>query len=173
MTPRRYVLLFYTLDPRSGLGKFREYFLKLVDWIKEQPIEKVLQIPEVRERCDRLIFEEQEFKQVLEKHSRSEGNVIITDFRGASKLPTGNRFVIYTLFPKGNISIRLFAGKDKNVTVAALGHSIFNRTSKTDIGALMHKYGGGGHRGAGTCQLSSTEADAKVGELIKQMKADG
>lgn len=171
--PTRYILLLYTLDPRTGLGKFQDYFLKLVAWIKKHPIEEILKFPEVKTRCDRILTDQERFKQALLQHSRQEANVIITDFRGVGDLPIGNRFLIYTLFPRGNISIRLFDGKDRKFVVAALGHSIFNRTSNTNIAQLLRKYGGGGHRGAGTCQLSLEEAEGKIAEIIQQMKADG
>jgi len=37
----------------------------------------------------------------------------------------------------------------------------------------MSKYGGGGHRGAGTCLLPAARADELIAELIGQMKKDG
>ncbi|MCB0280623.1 MAG: exopolyphosphatase, partial [Calditrichaeota bacterium] len=51
--------------------------------------------------------------------------------------------------------------------VFALGHSILNRTSKVNVGDLMAKYGGGGHVGAGTCQVDVDKADQVLNELLK------
>ena len=80
-------------------------------------------------------------------------------------------FLIYTLFPPGNISVRIFDGKDKKFTVVALGHNIFNRTSQVNIGRfLADEYGGGGHRGAGTCQVSLEESDEKITQIIQRLK---
>ena len=42
-----------------------------------------------------------------------------------------------------------------------------------DVGELMSKYNGGGHRGAGTCLLRAEDAEAQIAELIAAMKADG
>jgi nanoRNase/pAp phosphatase (c-di-AMP/oligoRNAs hydrolase) len=56
---------------------------------------------------------------------------------------------------------------------AAVGHSIFNRTSRTNVGELMSRYGGGGHRGAGTCLLPAATAEAQIAEMIDTMKKDG
>lgn len=168
--PERYILLLYTLDPRTGLGRFKEYFLQLVDWIKQYPVEKILDFPEVKTRCDRILAEQERFKQALQQHSRLINNVIVTNFCNIKDLPVGNRFLIYTLFPQGNISVRIFDGKDKKFIVLALGHNIFNRTSKVNIGKLLVEYGGGGHRGAGTCQLSPEEAPEKITQIIKQIK---
>ena len=85
----------------------------------------------------------------------------------------GNRFYVYTLFPGGNISLRIFMGKEKKKVVCAAGHNIFKRDSKTNIGMLFAKYGGGGHTGAATCQLDVETADETIKEIIEQMKADG
>jgi nanoRNase/pAp phosphatase (c-di-AMP/oligoRNAs hydrolase) len=37
----------------------------------------------------------------------------------------------------------------------------------------MSRYGGGGHRGAGTCLLPPREADARIAEMVATMKRDG
>ena len=58
-------------------------------------------------------------------------------------------------------------------TVFATGKSIINRTSKTNIGDLMLKYGGGGHESAGTCQIENDDAKRVLSELIEQITADG
>ena len=57
----------------------------------------------------------------------------------------GNRFMVYALFPECNISMHVMWGKQKQNTVFAIGKSIFNRTSKINIGDLALQYGGGGH----------------------------
>jgi nanoRNase/pAp phosphatase (c-di-AMP/oligoRNAs hydrolase) len=88
-------------------------------------------------------------------------------------MPAGNRFLIYTMFPQANIQVRVFDGRKGEFVVCAVGHSIFNRTSKTDVGNLMARYGGGGHRGAGTCQLPNAHAEAKIREIVEQIKKDG
>ncbi len=168
--PSGWVLLGLTLDPRSGLGPgFREYFRWLVEYVKEVPMEKVLQHPKVNKRCQRLLQEQEEFKKLLEEHSRQEGNVIITDLRGAKQMPAGNRFLVYAMYPGANVEVRIFPGL-LSTTVVAGGHSIFNRTCKVNLGKLMAEYGGGGHEGAATCQLSDEEADAKIAEIIERLK---
>ena len=168
--PSGWVLLGLTLDPRSGLGRgFREYFRWLVEYVKEMPLEKVLQHPHVKERCQRLLREQEEFKKLLEEHSCQKGNVITTDLRGVKQMPAGNRFLVYAMYPEANVEVRIFPGLLSNTVVAA-GHSIFNRTCKVNLGKLMAEYGGGGHEGAATCQLSDEEADDKITEIIERLK---
>jgi hypothetical protein len=168
--PKDYILLGFTLDPRTGLGAYQDYFLKLVGWLKDKPIEEVLAQPEVAERVRRMREQDAQFRELTLAHSRLEGNVVFTDFRDVTPLPVGNRFLVYTLFPQANISLRVHAGPDPQRVAVAVGHSIFNRTSRTSVGVLMSRYGGGGHRGAGTCLLPAEKADAFIAEMISVMR---
>lgn len=168
--PSGWILLGLTLDPRSGLGmEFRDYFRHLVDDVRNFPLETVLKNYDVKARCQRVLQEQDEFKAALQEHSRQDGKVIITDFRKTKTLPAGNRFLVYTVYPQANVEVRIFPGVLGNTIVAA-GHSIFNRTCKVNIGKLMAEYGGGGHFGAGTCQVPTDIADIKIAEIIKKLK---
>jgi hypothetical protein len=173
LEPKDYILLGYTLDPRTGLGAFEGYFLKLVEWLKTKPIAEIVSSPEVQERVARIREQDAQFREVTRDKSRLDGNVVFTDFRDVGRVPVGNRFIVYTLFPQSNISLRVHWGPSREHVAAAVGHSIFNRTSKTNVGELMSRYGGGGHRGAGTCLLPAAKADALVAEMIETMKKDG
>jgi len=169
--PTGWVLLGLTLDPRSGLGpEFQKYFRWLVEYVKELPIDKVLQHPEVKKRTDRVLREQEEFKAILKRCARLDGNVIVTNFRGLREKPVGNRFLVFTLFPQANVELRLFDGH-QGAVVAAIGHSIFNRTCPVNAGKLLQKYGGGGHPGAGTTQLAAADADRQIGELLATLKS--
>jgi hypothetical protein len=180
--PGGWMLLSFVMDPRTGLAYHhgyrisnRDLMTKMIDLIAQNPDspETVLADPDVKERVDRYFSQQVEFERITRAHSRVEKNVIITDLRGAGEPPTGNRFLVYTWFPQANIQVRIFDGRKGEFVVCAVGHSIFNRTSKTDVGRLMDRFGGGGHRGAGTCQLPLAEADAKLSEIIEKIKADG
>jgi hypothetical protein len=173
LNPKGYILLGYTLDPRTGLGAYRDYFLKLVGALQSHPIETVLDLPEVRQRIEKLAEQDGAFREVTRAHSRLDGNVVITDFRGLDKLPAGNRFIVYTLFPRANVSVRIHRGPSPEHFACAVGHSIFNRTCRTKVGELMSDYGGGGHVGAGTCLLPAASADQKLAELVERLKRNG
>jgi hypothetical protein len=173
LDPREYILLGFTLDPRSGLGAFREYFLQLLDALKTRPIAEVLELPEVRERVDRMHAADAEFRAVTHERSKLDGNVVFTDLRGVTPLPVGNRFLIYTLYPAANVSLRVHPGPSGEQVAVAVGHSIFNRTCRTALGELMARYGGGGHRGAGTCLLPAQDAEALIAEIVGTLKLNG
>ncbi len=169
--PKDWILLGYTLDPRTGLGpEFQKYFRWLVEYVKEVPLEKVLQHPEVKKRADRVLQEQEEFKEVLKKNTKLDGTVIVTDFRAVKDAPAGNRFLVYTLYPTANVEVRIFRGKEGKTVNCAVGHSIFNRTCKVNVGDLCASYGGGGHQGAGTCQLFTEKSEALIAEIIAKLK---
>ena len=180
--PQGWMLLSYVMDPRTGLAYHRSYkvsnrdlMMKMIELIAQHPDDPdtVLNDPDVKERIDRYFQQQDEFVKVMKERSTLEKNVIITDLRGLKDLPAGNRFLIYTMYPQANIQVRVFDGRGGEFTVCAVGHSIFNRTSKTDVGKLMGEYGGGGHRGAGTCQLPNAHAESKVRDIIERIKTDG
>ncbi len=173
LDPKEYILLGYTLDPRTGLGVFRDYFLRLVEDLKKKPIGEILAQPDVQERVKRIREQDERFREVTVARSRLDGNVVFTDFRDLSPMPVGNRFIVYTLFPQANVSLRVHWGPSREHVAAAVGHSIFNRTSRTNVGELMSRFGGGGHRGAGTCLLPAATADAQIAQMLAALKKDG
>jgi nanoRNase/pAp phosphatase (c-di-AMP/oligoRNAs hydrolase) len=171
--PQSYILLGYTIDSRTGLGSFDDYFRKLVEWLKAMSIDEVLREPEVQERVERLHNDQDEFRKLLRRNSFQLNNVVITDLRDVEQLPAGNRFLIYSLFPETNVSLRVHWGPRRDSVVAAVGHSIFNRTCHTSVGELMSRYGGGGHRGAGTCVLALDQAAEAIDEILYELQANG
>lgn len=170
LDPKDYILLGYTLDPRTGLGAYQEYFRKLVDALRSQPIDQVMALPDVQERVARIREQDAHFREVTERRSRLDGPVVFTDFREEVPPPVGNRFIVYTLFPTANVSVRVHWGPSRQHVACAVGHSIFNRTCRVNVGHLMARYGGGGHRGAGTCLLPAATAEAQIAEIIAALK---
>jgi hypothetical protein len=169
--PKGWILLGYTIDPRTGLGpEFQKYFRWLVEYVKEVPIAKILKHPEVKKRADRVLQETAAYKKLIKANSKLDGNVILTDLRNVKDAPAGNRFLVYTIYPKGNVEVRVFRGKGGETCNVAIGHSIFNRTCKVSAGDLCASYGGGGHFGAGTCQLRLETAEVQIKEILAKLK---
>ncbi|MDH5638679.1 MAG: exopolyphosphatase [Nitrospinota bacterium] len=180
LNPEGWVLLSFIMDPRTGLGRYRDYrisnyniMMDMIGYCARKSIDEILAIPDVVERIERYNSQEKEFEEMIKKHTTTDGAVIITDLRGLDEIKTGNRFVIYALYPEQNISIWLIDGRQKINAVFAVGHSILNRTSKTNVGSLMLRYGGGGHAKVGTCQAPYADAPRVLRELVEQMKSDG
>ena len=148
--------------------------MHLIDYCRtEHDIEKILELPDVKERVELYREHEENFKDQLKRCSTVHDNLVILDLREEETIYCGNRFMIYALFPDTNISIHIIWGKMKQNTVYAVGKSILDRSSKTNVGELMLKYGGGGHHAAGTCQIDTDKAETVLKELIDQITADG
>jgi nanoRNase/pAp phosphatase (c-di-AMP/oligoRNAs hydrolase) len=180
LDPEGWVLLGFLMDPRTGLGRFRQFKVSnyelmeiLIEACRTQNIDQILSMPDVKERIEMYYEQTELFKQMINAHTTTEGNVIITDLRGVETIYTGNRFLIYSMYPEQNISIWAVDGRGKQNCPIAVGHSIINRTSKTDVGKLLLTYGGGGHRQVGTCQVDYADADKVIKELVNVMKKNG
>ena len=96
-----------------------------------------------------------------------------SDIRDEEVIYAGNRFTVYALFPDCDVSALVMWGLKKQNTVLAIGKSILDRSSKTNVGELALSYGGGGHEAAGTCQVDNDKADATLKEIIAKINADG
>ena len=101
------------------------------------------------------------------------GNLAVLNLLEEETVYVGNRFMIYALFPQCNISMHVMWGRDKQNVVYAVGKSIFDRTSQTNIGELMLQYGGGGHGAAGACMADTTMAAIVRQALIGKINDDG
>jgi nanoRNase/pAp phosphatase (c-di-AMP/oligoRNAs hydrolase) len=180
LNPKGWDLLSFIMDARTGLGRYRDFRIsnynlmeELVELCAVKSVEEILELPDVNERVIRYHELDQDFRSMLKQHTRTDGNVIITDLRNVETIYPGNRFMIYALHPAENISIWVVDGRAKVNCVFACGHSIINRTSKTNIGELMLAHGGGGHHAAGTCQIQYDDADKEMQSLVDAMKAAG
>ena len=175
--PTGWILLGFITDPRTGLGRIHNFTISNFDLMKKlakatftKPIEEILAMDDVKERID-VYFEQQDlFIEMVKKHAKTEGKAIYVDLRDVETINAGNRFLLYSLFPEQNISLWVVDGKKKVNTVITAGYSIVNKTATVDIGSLMLKYGGGGHRTVGTCQVAFDEADKTISEIIAAIK---
>ena len=178
LSPQGWVLLGFICDPRTGLGYHKGYRISniafmndLVDHIRTKSIEEILNLPDTKERIQLYLANDLKAREFLTKHSEVKGSVLVTDTRGAEEIPPSNRFLIYSLFPGTNISIRMIDGRGKEFVAISVGYSILNRTATVDVGALMLKYGGGGHKKVGTCQVPYDQAERVLNELIAACEA--
>jgi nanoRNase/pAp phosphatase (c-di-AMP/oligoRNAs hydrolase) len=147
--------------------------MEMIELCRTKSIQEILEMPDVKERTTRYFEQDALFKDMIKRNTAIRDNVIVVDLRNEGEIYTGNRFVLYSLYPRQNISIQVLWGLNKQNIVLTCGHSIVNRTSKTDVGSLMLKYGGGGHRQVGTCQVPVDDATRILEEITAVMNADG
>lgn len=177
LNPKGWELLSFLMDARTGLGRFRDFrvsnyqlMMDLIAYCKNHSIEEILELPDVKERVELYFRYEKEFKSQLERCTKLYGNVVVVDLRKEEIIYPGNRFMIYAMYPETNISVHVIWGVKQQNTVFAVGKSIFNKSSNTNIGDVMLKRGGGGHMAAGTCQVANETANEDLIKLIDELK---
>jgi len=180
LNPTGWILLSYLVDPRTGLGRFtdfrvdhQQFMMELIDYCRTKPIAEILELPDVKERADRYFDQQKQFEQMLKQSCQVCDNVIITNLLQQDTVHAGNRFLVFALYPRQNIELRILWGKGKQNVVFAVGHSILNRTCRTNVGSLMLQYGGGGHTKVGTCQIPVGQWQRIQSELVERIRQEG
>jgi nanoRNase/pAp phosphatase (c-di-AMP/oligoRNAs hydrolase) len=180
LAPHGWILLSFLMDPRTGLGRFREFrisnyqlMMQLIDDCMRLSIEEILETPDVKERVDLYRAHENLAVEQIQRCAEVHDNLVVLDLREEEVIHPTNRFMVYAIFGSQNISIHVMWGLKKQNTVFATGKSIIDRCSRTNVGALMLEYGGGGHEAAGTCQVANEDSERVLGELIARINADG
>ncbi|MCL2204602.1 MAG: exopolyphosphatase [Defluviitaleaceae bacterium] len=175
--PTGWVLLGFIMDPRTGLGRFRNFRISnyqlmeaLIEYCRQLPIDEIMALPDVKERANFYLAQAELFEEMLKKHTVTHGNVIVTDLRGVDTINVGNRFMVYSLFPQQNISVWVVDGRNKVNCAIAVGYSILNRTATANVGEILLGYGGGGHKQVGTCQVPYEDSDRVIKELIDKFE---
>jgi oligoribonuclease NrnB/cAMP/cGMP phosphodiesterase (DHH superfamily) len=178
LNPQGWTMLAFIADPRTGLGYKRNFRISNFDLMKRLPkllrtkaVEEILALPDFQERVQLYRQENEKYKQLLNKMAQVNGDVILIDFREIDEIPVGNRFMEYILFPQQNVSIRIADGRNKEFAMISVGHSIINKTSTVDVGTLTLKYGGGGHKQVGTCQVHYEDVDRVVAEMLQMINS--
>ena len=176
--PTGWILIGFLMDPRTGLGRWRQFTIsnyqlmeKLMHSCRTMSTDDILNLPDMKERIEVYFEQDEKFREMVKAHTTVDGNLIISDLRGVDPIYSGNRFLIYSMYPEQNISVWIVNGKGGLGCSAAVGYSILNRTSTVDVGKLMLKYGGGGHRKVGTCQFSDETMPTELPKMLAELKA--
>ncbi len=180
LTPEKWTLLNFIVDPRTGLDDIGGFGIAhnallydLMTYCRHNPIEEILGLPDIEERVNAYHYQKEFAELQLVRCSEVHGNLVVTDLRNEDPLYTCNRFLIYALNPECNISLQLRPGPEKETTAIAVGKSILDRSSKTNIGSLLLEFGGGGHAAAGGCRVKDSDIDDVKKQLIERITADG
>jgi len=173
LDPQGWILLSFLMDPRTGLGRFREFrisnyqlMMQLIDSCLNMSIEDILASPDVAERVALYRHHANAAVGQITRCSTVRDGVVVLDLRGEDIIHPANRFLVYALHPQCTVSVHVLWGLKQQNTVFAVGRSILNRSSRFDIGALMLAHGGGGHKAAGTCQIDNDRAGVVLGEIV-------
>ena len=178
LQPKGWIMLAFIADPRTGLGYKHNFTVSNFELMKKLPhllrtksIEEILNLPDFQERIKLYNEENAKYEKLIKKSAVVKGDAIVIDLRDCGEIPAGNRFMEYVLYPEQNISLRIVDGKKKQFAMISVGHSIINRTSTIDVGALTLHYGGGGHKRVGTCQVAYADVDRVLGQMLDMINA--
>ncbi len=174
--PTGWILVGFLMDPRTGLGRWRNFRIpnyrlmeELMVACRTKSTAEILEMEDVKERIEVYNEQTEKFIDMVHENTIVRGNVIISDLRGVDPIYTGNRFMIYSLYPEQNISAWIVSGRGGRGCSAAVGYSILNKTATIDVGSLMLKYNGGGHKKVGTCQFSDENMDSELPKMISDL----
>ena len=162
-----YVLVYMTLSGSKTAGNHEAYWNSLTQWFRRRDITRIIREPEVVHRTRRVIEQNRLYKDTLTRYTTIQGQVSITDLRSLNPAPEGNRFLVYSLFPDCVVNVKiLYADESRNTTVVKVGHSIINPKCNVNVGSLMSRFEGGGHRGAGSCMFDSQKTDSYIPVIV-------
>jgi hypothetical protein len=159
-----YMLLSMTIgnhDPAET-----RYWERLVDLLRTRSMDQVMDDDEVRRRCRQVITANIAYEKALRKYTTMEGHVSITDFRRSDPAPSGNRFLVYSLFPECTVNVKI-VHDEADMASIRVGHSILNRNCKVNVGKMLADFEGGGHPGAGACRFSREKAPDYLSRIVK------
>jgi len=166
-----YILLSMTIEDRTPEDS--QYWEHLTHLLATQPIQAILDDTQVAAQCRRVVAQNKRYRQLLLDHTVMRGPVAVTDFRPLHPAPAGNRFLGYCLFPDSIVQIKIRFDKDNpDKVIASVGHSIFNNRCQVNVGKMLSRFNGGGHRGAGACSFNRSQGDHYLSQIIDILKAN-
>ncbi|KPJ76290.1 MAG: exopolyphosphatase [Deltaproteobacteria bacterium SG8_13] len=168
--PEKYDAVILSLTISNQDEPDEAYWNRLVELLRGKEIQDVMSDPVVKKRCNDTVVQNKEYQGLLKEYTNVQGPVAVTDFRPMGKAPAGNRFLVYSLFPEAVVHARIrYDARDPDRIVVNVGHSIFNRNCRVNVGLLLSEFGGGGHPGAGSCRFPADKADEYLPRIIDSL----
>lgn len=160
-----YILLSMTVKNRDDSDAV--YWDHLVDLLRENTIMHVMGDPEVATRGREIVRQNLAYSKVLKTHTRMIDHVSVTDLRDLNPPPEGNRFLVYSMYPKASVSVKIrYDSRNREKVAVSVGHSIFNPGCNVNAGLLLSDFEGGGHRGAASCRFDKAKADSYIPAIL-------
>ncbi len=165
--PEKYDYVLLSMTVSDGQDPNESYWNRLVGLLQEFDIRQVLDDPQVKQCCREVVRQNKAYTEALKTHTHVDQHVAVTDFRPLEKVPAGNRFLVYSLFPEAVVQVKIrYEDKQREVIAVHVGHSIFNRGCRVNAGLLLADFGGGGHRGAASTRFAAERADEYLPQIL-------
>jgi len=158
-------------DDKRKDDEFRLFLLNMLAW---QPAEKAIEQPIIRKRVETKLAEHEDWKTRIGEFVELKGKVILVDrTRAPDDLPRGQPFWLYLMYPGHAVYLSVDNLKyEPDKVKFSCGENIFEPLNEVDIGALMQRYGGGGHKAAGGCSVPKEEKEKVTAELIEELNVE-
>jgi len=165
--PEKYDYVLLSMTVSNGEDIDDAYRDRLVDLLQQFDRRQVMQDPAVQQRCQEVIRQNETYREALKACTRIQGGVAVTDFRPLGRVPAGNRFLVYSLFPEAVVQVKIrYEDEDRETVVVHVGHSIFNRGCNVNAGLLLAEFGGGGHRAAASTRFAARRVDEYLPHIL-------
>ena len=165
--PERHAYVLISMTVSNGEYPNESYWNRLVDLLGKYEIHQVLKDSEVKRRCQDIVYQNEQYAVHLKANTRLEKHVAITDFSHLASPPSGNRFLVYALFPESTVNVRIrHEDKNREIMAVSVGHSIFNPHCKVNAGVLLGGFEGGGHFGAASTRFHTSKAKEYIPQII-------
>ena len=125
------------------------YSVFLVRQLRNEPVEVVAGLPEVRTRYERFQNDVHQGLELFESRARLERGVVVFDLKAENTLVP--RYAPYYFFPNAPYSAGIIR-RDDTTTITAMRNP-WRRVTSIHLGRLFERFGGGGHPRVGSVVL--------------------
>ncbi len=157
-------------DDKRKDDEFRRFLLGMLSY---QSPEAVLEQPIIKRRVEEKLAQHARWRAAIPAYVTLRGSVIYVDrLRAPEDLPRGQPFWLYLNYPGHAVHLTVDRMKyDPERVKISAGENIFEARNQADLGALMQRFGGGGHKAAAGCSIPREQKDTVVEELITAINA--
>lgn len=158
-------------DDRRKDDEFRLFLLNMLAF---QDAAQAINQPIIKKRVEEKLREHEEWRKRIGQYVTLRGKVILVDRTQAPPdLPRGQPFWLYLMYPGHAVYLVIDTLKyEPDKVKVSCGENIFEALNTVDIGALMARYGGGGHKVSGGCSVQKTEKEKIIEELLAALNAE-
>lgn len=158
--PKDWVLLYYTLDTTQN-----ENFLKIIIEEMKNGMKGIQNNPIIMEKMNEKRDELKIGDEYLKKNNVIEGRVLECDFRNSGLSYSANR--IFAVYPE--IEYAFLLKRKQNKTAISIRANSLMRTNEKDLGDIMKKFGGGGHKSAAAVLIEDDKVSTVEKTIFKNL----
>ena len=145
---------------------------KIIGWMREMPLDRIVQQPEVQELYQPLYERHLRNLDTIRERAYQDGPVVTFDLSGHD-VEGYNKFIPYYLFPTSVYTVSVSPSSFR--TKISVGSNPWTpEEPKHNLATICERYGGGGHARVGAISLEPgqlAEARRVAKEIIEELKS--